>query len=170
MERKNAFKMLSYGNLFTAAAPAAAVLSGIVAKGSDVGMVLGVLIEAAAAFMFFLGFRSVKTGSRLGSAGSVLLIVSLITATVSFLAVLNGYIGMSAGLIISVLMFFAAQFLIGAAFYKLGLMYGEILVRIGGMLMVFLPSFGALINLFGLNRIMSRERLKKEIGIDDSDD
>lgn len=166
MAGKNAFKMLSFGNLLTIAAPAAAVLSNIVVKGSDAGIVSGVLIEAAAASMFFLGFRSIKTGSRLGLAGSVLLIISLIAASVSLLAVLDGDIGMSTGLMVSVMMFFTAQFLIGAAFYKLGLMYGEVLVRIGGMLMVFLPSFGALMNLFGLNRIMARERLEKEIDDD----
>ena len=169
MAGKNPLKMLSYGNLLTVAAPTAAVLSGIAAKNSDAGIVSGVLIEVAAASMFFLGFKSIKTGSRLGLAGSLLLIVSLIAASVSLLAVLNGDIGMSIVLTVSVLMLFVAQFLIGAAFYKLGLMYSEVLIRIGGMLMIFLPSFGALMNLFGLNRIMSRERLEKKIDIDDSD-
>ena len=127
----------------------------------------GVILGLIAIFKLRSGFRdlsSVFPEAGIGASGGLLLLIGYIVFILfplgSLLAILTINPGLlilqSVGLGLGGIIYFVGQILTAIGFYRVGNRYNESLVSIGGILTIFLPFIGYLLNFIGLGKIINR--------------
>ena len=131
---------------------------------------VGELMLLGAVYMFMKGFgilRDVDPELGIGRTGSMLVLVAAILMILGFIIVLAatmavGLAGAFAGVILfplAMLLYFIGIIMTAIGFYRVGSKYGEGLVKVGGILLIFytLAFIGAILNYIGLGSIIRKK-------------
>ena len=129
-------------------------IAAMVVFGSTVGQV--------AMLMMMRGFGDLKSlypKMEIGVTGSIILYEGLILFVV-FFTIINIYFLVFIAYIVS----FIGSVLLGVGFYRIGKTYGSSLVKVGGILLMFFPVIGVILNVIGLNGIIRRVGTDTQVG------
>ena len=141
------------GSLAFAAAGASAELGAAI---------VGALLELAAVYMFMKGFgtlREVAPEVGIGRTGSMLVLVAVILLIIGLAGLLAGAFPLVFLVGLGALLDFIGIIMVAIGFYRVGSRYGEGLVKVGGILLIFggLAFIGAILNYIGLGGIIRKK-------------
>jgi hypothetical protein len=145
---------------FVVASVTTVVLIGVLPL---VGIILG-LIAILKLRGGFKDLKSVFPEAGIGASGGLLLLIGYIVFILFplglILAILTNNPGLlilqSVGLGLGGIIYFVGEILTAIGFYRVGNRYNESLVSIGGILTIFLPFIGYIMNFIGLGKIINR--------------
>ena len=160
-----ALEGLASGNSSLASSGAITAITTLVLMG--ILPLVGVILGLIAIFKLRDGFRDLKSvfpEAGIGASGGLLLLIGYIVFILFPLGLILAILTFSPGLLIlqSVglglggIIYFVGQILTAIGFYRVGNRYNESLVSIGGILTIFLPFIGYLLNFIGLGKIINR--------------
>lgn len=138
----------------------ALVLTGVLPL---VGVILGII----AILKLRGGFKDLKSvfpEAGIGASGGLLLLIGFILFILFPLGFILAILVVSPGLLIlsfvglglGGVVYFFGEILTAIGFYRVGNRYNESLVSIGGILTIFLPFIGYIMNFIGLGKIINR--------------
>ena len=143
--------------------------SGVVTALVLIGVLplVGIILGLIAILKLRGGFRDLKSvfpEAGIGATGGLLLLIGYIVFILFplglILAILTNNPGLMilslVGLGLGGIIFFVGQILTAIGFYRVGNRHNESLVSIGGILTIFLPFIGYIMNFIGLGKIINR--------------
>jgi hypothetical protein len=157
------------GSAFGSPLPASSVVVASVTTLVLIGVLplVGIILGLIAILKLRGGFNDLKSvfpEAGIGASGGLLLLIGYIVFILFPLGLILAILTFSPGLLIlqSVglglggIIYFVGQILTAIGFYRVGNRYNESLVSIGGILTIFLPFIGYLLNFIGLGKIINR--------------
>jgi Protein of unknown function (DUF973). len=143
--------------------------SGVVTALVLIGVLplVGIILGLIAILKLRGGFRDLKSvfpEAGIGATGGLLLLIGYIVFILFplglILAILTNNPGLMilslVGLGLGGIIYFVGEILTAIGFYRVGNRYNESLVSIGGILTIFLPFIGYIMNFIGLGKIINR--------------
>jgi Protein of unknown function (DUF973). len=143
--------------------------SGVVTALVLIGVLplVGIILGLIAILKLRGGFRDLKSvfpEAGIGASGGLLLLIGYIVFILFplglILAILTNNPGLMilslVGLGLGGIIYFVGEILTAIGFYRVGNRYNESLVSIGGILTIFLPFIGYIMNFIGLGKIINR--------------
>jgi hypothetical protein len=156
-----ALEGLASGNSSLASSGAITAITTLVLMG--ILPLVGVILGLIAIFKLRDGFRDLKSvfpEAGIGASGGLLLLIGYIVFIlfpIGILAINPIFLILSfVGLVLGMPIYFVGIILTAIGFYRVGNRYNESLVSIGGILTIFLPFIGYLLNFIGLGKIINR--------------
>ncbi|MFP3234517.1 MAG: DUF973 family protein [Sulfolobaceae archaeon] len=128
---------------------------------------VGIILGLIAILKLRGGFRDLKSvfpEAGIGASGGLLLLIGYIVFILfplgfilAILTISPGLMILSyVGLVLGGIIYFVGQILTGIGFYRVGNRYNESLVSVGGILTIFLPFIGYILNFIGLGKIINK--------------
>jgi hypothetical protein len=157
------------GSAFGSPLPASSVVVASVTTLVLIGVLplVGIILGLIAILKLRGGFKDLKSvfpEAGIGASGGLLLLIGFIVFILYPLGFVLAILAKSPGLLIlsSVglglggIIYFLGEILTAIGFYRVGNRYNESLVSIGGILTIFLPFIGYILNFIGLGKIINR--------------
>jgi hypothetical protein len=157
------------GSMSGSSLPASSVVVASVTTLVLIGVLplVGIILGLIAIFKLRGGFNDLKSvfpEAGIGASGGLLLLIGFIVFILYplgfILAILANSPGLlilsSVGLVLGMIIYIVGQILTGTGFYRVGNRYNESLVSLGGILTIFLPFIGYILNFIGLGKIINR--------------
>jgi hypothetical protein len=156
---------LASGGPFSSPLASSGVVTALVLMG--VVPLVGIILGLIAILKLRGGFKDLKSvfpEAGIGASGGLLLLIGYILFILFplgiILAILTNNPGLlilqSVGLGLGGIIYFVGQILTAIGFYRVGNRYNESLVSVGGILTIFLPFIGYILNFIGLGKIINR--------------
>jgi len=152
---------LASGNSSLASSGAITAITTLVLMG--ILPLVGVILGLIAIFKLRDGFRDLKSvfpEAGIGASGGLLLLIGYIVFIlfpIGILAINPIFLILSfVGLVLGMPIYFVGIILTAIGFYRVGNRYNESLVSVGGILTIFLPFIGYILNFIGLGKIINK--------------
>ncbi|BCU69885.1 DUF973 family protein [Stygiolobus caldivivus] len=136
---------------------ATGALAGVTIVG--VVAIVGIVLEIFAIYLIRKGFGILKAFDPqfgIGGTGALIALVASILLILAFIGIIALILPMLFLAPIAGILYFIGVIMMGIGFHRVGGKYDDNLVSIGGILLIFIPFIGAILNVIGLGRIINK--------------